>query len=110
MEALVREVQEETGLKVGYVEPMDLYSGPEQRFKYFNGDEIQCFSLASSIRSWKGKPRVDGIEGSELRFRPPNGLPENLIEKHAVTLEDFRRYEGCFFLSGTGSRNKWSGQ
>lgn len=54
-QALKREVREETGLEIRRAEPMALYSGPSQRFKYPNGDEIQCFSVAFIIRDWAGE-------------------------------------------------------
>lgn len=100
LEALKREVREETGLEVRRAEPMALYSGPSQRFTYPNGDEIQCFSVAFIVRNWAGEPKADGVEGSEVRFWPMNALPEDLVTIHARTLSDFRQYHGGFLLSG----------
>jgi ADP-ribose pyrophosphatase YjhB (NUDIX family) len=98
LEALKREVREETDLEVRCAEPMALYSGPSQRFRYPNGDEIQGFSVAFIVRDWIGKPRADGVEGSEVRFWPVDALPRNLVAIHARTLEDFRHYRGGFLL------------
>ena len=98
LEALKREVREETGLEVRQAEPMALYSGPSQRFKYPNGDEIQCFSIAFIVRTWAGEPKADGVEGSEVRFWPMDALPENIVAIHARTLDDFRQYHGGFML------------
>lgn len=42
-EALAREVFEEADQEVRQAEPMALYSGPNQRLQYPNGDEIECF-------------------------------------------------------------------
>jgi len=98
LEALKREVREETGLEVRQAEPMALYSGPSQRFKYPSGDEIQCFSVAFIVRDWAGTPKADGVEGSEVRFWPLSGLPRNLLPIHARTLADFKRYRGGFLL------------
>jgi len=102
-EALKREVREETRLEVQQAEPMALYSGPSQRFQYPNGDEIQCFSVAFIVRDWVGEPKADGVEGSEVRFWPTDALPENLVNIHARTLDDFKQYDGRFLLSGNGS-------
>ena len=99
-EALAREVREETGVEVGQAEPMALYSGLNQRFTYPNGDEIQCFSVAFIVREWTGVPRADGVEGSEVRFWPLDGLPDDLVPIHARTLNDFRDYHGNFMISG----------
>ncbi len=98
LKALKREVREETSLEVLHAEPMGLYSGPEQRFAYPNGDEIQCFSLAFVVRKWEGQPRADGIEGSEVRFFSLANLPTNLVPIHEQTLKDYASYTGDFIL------------
>ncbi len=99
LEALDREVLEETGLRVRRAEPMALYSGRRQRFSYPNGDQVQAFAVAFIVREWTGRPVADGIEGSQVRFWPVDGLPENLAAIHVGTLADFRRYRGQFLLS-----------
>ena len=99
LEALKREVREETGLDVGHAEAMALYSGPSQRLKYPNGDEIQCFSIAFIVRDWIGEPKADGVEGSEVQFWPMDALPEDLVDIHRRTLVDYRGYDGQFFLA-----------
>lgn len=106
LEALKREVREETGLEVRQAEPMALYSGPSQRFKYPNGDEIQCFSVAFIVRDWTGRPKADGIEGSEVRFWPLGALPADLVTIHRQTLGDYRRYQGRFMLPEAPARRK----
>ena len=94
LDALKREVLEETSLKVVKAEPMALYSGPGQRFRYPNGDEIQCFSVAFIVRAWQGQPRPDGVEGSQVRFFPLSQLPDNLVPIHRQTIEDYKKYNG----------------
>ncbi len=100
LEALKREVREETDLDVNQAEPMALYSGPSQRFQYPNGDNIQGFAIAFIVRDWTGNPKADGVEGSEVRFWPMEKLPEDLVDIHRKTLEDYRTYDGTFFLAG----------
>jgi len=106
LEALRREVREETGLEVRQAEPMGLYSGPSQRFQYPNGDEIQCFSVAFLVGDWAGRPKADGVEGSEVRFWPLGALPADLVTIHRQTLEDYRRYQGRFVLPEVSARSK----
>jgi mutator protein MutT len=101
LEALAREVREETALEARQAEPMALYSGPSQRFTYPNGDEIQCFAVAFIVRDWSGEPRADGEEGSEVRFWAMDALPADLVAIHASTLDDFRKYNGKFVLSNS---------
>ncbi len=97
-EALTREVYEETSLKIRQAEPMALYSGPEQWFRYPNGDEIQAFSIAFIIRQWSGRPKADGEEGTEVRFWPIEKPPGNILPNHAKTLTDYQHYSGQFML------------
>ena len=99
LDALKREVAEETALDVIEAEPMALYCGPNHRFAYPNGDRVQCFALAFLVREWKGRPRADGREGSEVRFFPFSRLPDGLVPLHRPTIEDYFRYEGTFLLS-----------
>ncbi len=49
-QALCREVAEETGLTVEAMEPMALHSGPSQRFRYPNGDEVQGFAISFIVQ------------------------------------------------------------
>jgi len=98
LEALHREVKEETGLDVVTAEPMGLYCGPTQKFTYSNGDRIQCFSLAFIVRQWSGTPSADGNEGSDLRFFPLSKLPQDIVQTHKETLSDYARYNGTFIV------------
>ena len=97
-EAVAREVAEETSLEVVEAEPMALYSGGEHRFKYREGGHIYCFSMAFIIRTWKGTPKPDGIEGTETRFFPLDNLPSRIFHIHKPTIEDYQRYDGTFIL------------
>jgi ADP-ribose pyrophosphatase YjhB (NUDIX family) len=100
LEALKREVFEETSLEIIHAEPMGLYSGSSQQFEYPNGDKMQGFAVAFIVREWTGTPKVDGIEGVELRFWSLDKLPHNIIKRHAGLLNDFKKYNGKFQLYG----------
>ena len=99
LQALKREVAEETSLQVVQAQPIGLYSGPSQRFTYPNGDEVQCFSIAFVVRQWTGEPQADGVEGSQVRFFPASQLPEDLVPIHKQTLHDYQRRDKTFFLA-----------
>ena len=99
LEALEREVEEETSLKVVVAEPMGLYCGPRQKFAYPNHDEVQCFALAFIVREWHGTPCADDIEGSMVKFFQISRLPEDIVPVHRPTIEDYSRYKGGFLLS-----------
>jgi 8-oxo-dGTP pyrophosphatase MutT (NUDIX family) len=100
LEALKREVREETSLAVIAAKPMGLYCGPRQKFSYPNGDKVQCFALAFIVHEWDGIPCVDGIEGSALHFFSLSDLPTALVPVHKQTLEDYGTYNGTFILNG----------
>ena len=100
LDAVRREVMEETSLQVIDAEPMALYSGPGQKFTYPNGDEVQGYAMAFVIRNWSGTPRADGVEGSGLRFFGLSDLPDDLFPIHKKTIEDFvHNFRGKFMLS-----------
>ena len=98
LEALKREVAEETSLRVVTAEPMALYSGPSQRFQYSNGDEVQCFSVAFIVHQWQGRPHADGVEGSEVKFFSLTQLPGNLVPIHQRTIKDYEKYNGTLLI------------
>ena len=99
LEALCREVFEETNLEVLAAEPIALHSGMSQQFEYPNGDKIQAFAVTFIVRQWRGVSQADGEEGSEVSFWPLDKLPENLVKRHLDTLRDFQRYNGKFILA-----------
>jgi ADP-ribose pyrophosphatase YjhB (NUDIX family) len=98
LDALKREVAEETSLVVLEAEPMGLYAGPTQKFAYPNGDEIHCFSIAFIVNQWESVPQADGIEGSDLQFFTLSHLPSELVSIHKPTIEDYKLYQGKFLL------------
>lgn len=98
LESLVKEVAEETSLEVVEAEPMALYSGPPQRATYPHGDKIQCFVMTFVVRKWAGEPVADGVEGSELRWFPPDSLPENTLKLHRETVDDYLGWDGKFIV------------
>jgi ADP-ribose pyrophosphatase YjhB (NUDIX family) len=99
LEALKREVAEETSLIVIDAEPMGVYCGPSQKFAYPNGDQVQCFAIAFIVEKWEGTPRPDCEEGSEIRFFTLSQLPDNLVPIHRQTIVDYTRFKGKFLLS-----------
>ncbi|QSH40797.1 NUDIX domain-containing protein [Lentisphaerota bacterium ZTH] len=97
--ALKREVHEETGLEVISAEPVALYSGSSQQLLYPNGDQVQGFAVSFLVKEWAGTPTPDGIEGTQLRFWPLSNLPKKLLPMHRHTLEDYMHYRGKFILA-----------
>ena len=99
LEALKREVAEETSLTVIAAEPLGVSCGPNQKFASPNGEQVQCFAIAFIVKQWAGRPQADQVEGSDMRFFPISQLPENLVPIHRQTIMDSTLYEGKFLLS-----------
>jgi 8-oxo-dGTP pyrophosphatase MutT (NUDIX family) len=98
LDALRREVKEETGISVLRAEPFGIYTEPRFSVTYPNGDEVQTFTLAFLVLEWSGEVRADGRESIEAGFFPPGELPEPLYPIHVETLEDWAAYDGGFIV------------
>lgn len=99
VQALKREVKEETGIDVVQAKPMGLYTGMRQQFAYPNGDQVQCFAVAFVVDRWTGTPVADGQEGAEVCFFSLMEIPENVVPIHRQTIKDFESFDGTFVLS-----------
>ncbi len=98
LQALHREVKEETGLSVLRAQPFGLYSDPKYSVVYPNGDQVQTFTVAFLVTSWTGQLQIDGDEVAELRVFALDRLPEPLYPIHVETINDYRRFDGTFIL------------
>lgn len=98
LDALRREVREETGLTVLRARPFGLYTDPRFSVRYPNGDEVQTFTIAFLVESWTGELAWDGSEVINARFFPLTALPDALYPVHVETIEDYRRNDGSFIL------------
>lgn len=67
-DAAVREVWEETGVRVALTGVLGVYGGPEFRVGYRNGDEVAFVMTAFAGRPLGGAPRADGEETLEARY------------------------------------------
>ena len=94
LEALSREVQEETGLIVVRAELFGVYTDPRFSVTYPNGDEVQTFTIAFLVREWSGQLSADSDEVTDVRFFPLDALPENLWPVHRETIDDYRNFDG----------------
>ncbi len=98
LDALKREVGEETGLSVTRAEPFGLYSDPKYSIIYPNGDQVQTFTVAFLVKEWSGKLTVDGDEVVKLDFFPLENLPEPIYSIHTETILDFKNGTSSFII------------
>lgn len=78
-EAGRREVLEETGLEVGKLELVGVFSGKQHFMKLPNGDEFYPVTIAYVTKEiTQGILKADGKETIEAKFYKLNELPEGL--------------------------------
>jgi ADP-ribose pyrophosphatase YjhB (NUDIX family) len=78
-EAGKREVLEETGIEIGNMELIHVFSGKEHFVKLPNGDEFYPVTIAYISKDIVGgELRADGVETIEAKFFKPTQLPESL--------------------------------
>ena len=85
-----REVKEETGLELGPLELLNIYSGPGFYFKYPHGDEVFNVSAAYITHEFKGQLEYDQ-ESTALGFYALDALPGPLISLNQAVLDDYFR-------------------
>lgn len=78
-DAARRELLEETGLTAGEMSLYGIFSGPELRHVYPNGDEVSNIDIVYLCRNYTGMLNPQSEEVAELRFFPPDGLPTPLL-------------------------------
>ncbi len=84
---LLREVTEETGLRVRISRLIGVYTGPEFEWTYPNGDQAQIVSVFFACDVISGTMRPDRQEFLDLRYFPPDALP-SLMPRYVRMLRD----------------------
>ncbi|PFQ48592.1 DNA mismatch repair protein MutT [Bacillus cereus] len=93
-EAGRREVLEETGIKIGTLQLVSVFSGKEFFVKLPNGDEFYPITIAYLCKDIiGGLLKADGVESLHVQFFNLNELPQNispfikkLIEQNVVSV------------------------
>lgn len=81
-EAAVREVFEETGLRVTVIRLIGIYGGKQQIITYPNGDQSAYVSITFECRIVGGEINPDPEETLEVAWFNPDKIPENLVPSH----------------------------
>ena len=84
-----REIIEETGLTVGKLHLINVYSGPENFIIAENGDEFYVVTVAYYTEGFEGELNIDESESIKFEFFYPDELPINIVKSHKVILDEF---------------------
>ena len=85
-ECAIRELKEETNLKVDDLELVTVLSGKEYYFKYPNDDEVDCVITLYKVQNYSGDLKINDDESTELKFFSLDNLPE--LESRAKAIID----------------------
>ena len=89
VDCLVREVREETGLRVEPVKLVGIYSDPEvNHVIYPNGDQTHIISASFECRVEDGALSADGDESLEVAYFVPSALPDRILPAHRIRIQD----------------------
>ena len=88
-----REVLEETGLAVGRLALIGVYSGPDSLCRAANGDEWYVVNTSFFAEDWSGEPRVNDAESVRLKWVRPEDMPETLVRSHREILRDYLKMQ-----------------
>ncbi|MFD1412440.1 NUDIX hydrolase [Oceanobacillus jeddahense] len=84
-----REVKEETGLTIGDLELLNVFSGPDYYLKVPNGDELYSVTAVYLTRDIQGEINMDKNESIDLRYFNLDGLPDDLTPEAKNYMEPY---------------------
>ncbi len=85
-DALIREVWEETSLRVLPLRISGVYGGENGLITYPNQDQVAIIAITFVCSVMEGEPKIDDDETLELRYFPVDALPENIMAKHHLRI------------------------
>jgi 8-oxo-dGTP pyrophosphatase MutT (NUDIX family) len=77
-----REVKEETGLELGELKLLGVFSGPDYYFKVANGDELYSVTAVYVSTDVKGDLEMDEEESVDIQYFNLSELPDGLTEEY----------------------------
>lgn len=90
-----REVFEETGLTVGSLRLIGVYSGEGYLCSAANGDEWYVVTIAYAAEEYSGALTVDRRESVSFEWISPGALPEGFVRSHREILGDYLEMRGA---------------
>jgi ADP-ribose pyrophosphatase YjhB (NUDIX family) len=97
-ETIVREVEEETGLVVGVVGLVGVYSSPHVLVRYADGNRFQIVSLCFAAEILAGELRTTSEAVSVGYFTPEEAAGMDIMANHVERIRDAFDYEGFPFI------------
>ena len=97
LEAIKREVKEETGLHVVSATLVAIHSEPRFAFTNVYGGHHQTFNLIFRVDEWTGSLVRETDETLEARFFAIDALPE-VVEYERELMNDATSFEGTVIL------------
>ncbi|WP_054707684.1 NUDIX hydrolase [Bacillus sp. JCM 19041] len=91
-----REVKEETGLDLGALTLLGLFSGEEYHFTFENGDEIYSVTAVYQTNEFTGTLEANQDESIELRFF--NILPDALLDEYRDYITPYYKEDDKKFI------------
>ncbi|WP_299739663.1 NUDIX hydrolase [Rossellomorea sp. y25] len=88
-ETAKREVMEETGLEIGELTLVNVFSGPDYYFKVSNGDELYSVTAVYTTKDIRGKLEVDKTESVDIKFFKLNNLPDGLTDEYKSYIKPY---------------------
>ena len=98
LDALRREVREESGLEVDDAELIAVYSEPRFHFTNSYGGEHQMLAFVFLVKKWHGTLQQETDETVAAQFFPLDALPSNRPAFYDETLEDVKNFNGKVIL------------
>ena len=89
-ETAVREVYEETNLRVSKLELLNVYSGKNYLCIAANGDNYYVVTIVYMTETYEGDLKVNDNESKEFRWFSLEELPEKLVATHQTILSDYK--------------------
>jgi 8-oxo-dGTP pyrophosphatase MutT (NUDIX family) len=84
-----REVKEETGLDIGELKLLGVFSGEEYFFKVSNGDELYSVTAVFVTKDIKGEIQKNETESLDLKFFGLQNLPKGLTDEYRSYIETY---------------------
>ena len=88
-DAMKREIKEELGIDVLEYKLLGIYSGPEHRNIYPNGDEVSCIDIVYYCHKYAGEIKLQEDEVLQVKWFNKESLPENVHRFSKIWLKDY---------------------